>query len=91
MSGVLRVPGEVVVPMDGCDHRTICQFSSSSNNCYLALVSHIEDIFQEGCKLALLPCSRFYDHALWPKELRKLTFGSEEAVQCRTAITGYDV
>jgi hypothetical protein len=33
--------GEIIVPMDGCDHRTVCRFPNESSGCKLVL-GHIQ-------------------------------------------------
>ena len=43
-TGTLDVPGEIVVPMSGCDHRTICRFPRADSNGYLLVLAHIKNL-----------------------------------------------
>ncbi|KAH8765724.1 hypothetical protein F5882DRAFT_335083, partial [Hyaloscypha sp. PMI_1271] len=44
-TGILDFPGEVIIPMDGCDHRTMCRFSNKDDNNYRVLKSRIKGLF----------------------------------------------
>lgn len=39
-TGVLRFEGETMVPMDGCNHHTVCQFPDESSS-YKLVLGHI--------------------------------------------------
>ena len=43
-TGTLDVPGETIVPMSGCDHRTICWFPRPNSNGYLLVLAHIKKL-----------------------------------------------
>ncbi|OCL04556.1 hypothetical protein AOQ84DRAFT_380441 [Glonium stellatum] len=40
-TGVLGFPGEIIIPMDGCDHRTLCRFSDEEDPNYRVIRSRI--------------------------------------------------
>jgi hypothetical protein len=46
-TGRLNVPGEIFLPMDGCDHQTICKFADAKSENYLNLLARIENIYRE--------------------------------------------
>ena len=35
----MDIPGERIVPMQGCDHRSICRFAGESSEGYKAIMS----------------------------------------------------
>jgi hypothetical protein len=43
-AGVLDFPGEVIIPMDGCDHRTVCRFSDEKDSNYRVIMSRIREL-----------------------------------------------
>lgn len=43
-TGVLDFPGEVIIPMDGCDHRTLCRFSDEKDSNYRVILSRIREL-----------------------------------------------
>ncbi|KAE8454609.1 hypothetical protein EG329_000232 [Mollisiaceae sp. DMI_Dod_QoI] len=49
-SGIMGIPDEIIVPMDGCDHREICKFGDPTSTAY-------QDVFYYLEKLAAEPVS----------------------------------
>lgn len=39
ISGVMDIAGKRIVPMQGCDHRSICRFASESSEGYKAILN----------------------------------------------------
>jgi hypothetical protein len=44
ISGVMDIPKETLVPMDGCDHRDICRFGDPTSAGYQKVFFHIEKL-----------------------------------------------
>ncbi|KAE9366534.1 hypothetical protein N431DRAFT_281230, partial [Stipitochalara longipes BDJ] len=47
MSGRMNVPGEVVVPMPGCNHREVAKFASKDTNGYQKIVNKLTEVTSE--------------------------------------------
>lgn len=43
-TGTLDFPGEVIIPIDGCDHRSMCRFSTEEDHNYRVLKSRINGL-----------------------------------------------
>jgi hypothetical protein len=37
-TGVMNIDGELIVPMDGCDHTTVCRFENASSDGYKSIL-----------------------------------------------------
>ena len=48
-TGVLDFPDEAIIPMDGCDHRTLCRFSSKEDPNYRVICSRMRQLIGEYC------------------------------------------
>ncbi len=44
VSGVMEIPKETVVPMDGCDHQEICRFDDCTGSGYHKVSHHLEKL-----------------------------------------------
>jgi hypothetical protein len=42
-SGIIGFPEERIVPMHGCDHRTICRFEAETSNGYKSILGVLQD------------------------------------------------
>lgn len=47
-SAVMKVAGERVVPMPGCNHRNICRFKKANSNAYKIILGHLEELADEA-------------------------------------------
>lgn len=43
ISGVMDIPAERYVPMQGCDHRSICRFAGKDSESYKTVCSVLQD------------------------------------------------
>jgi protein SERAC1 len=43
-TGTLDVPGEIIVPMSGCDHQGVCRFPKAASNNYRMILGHIKSL-----------------------------------------------
>lgn len=48
-TGVLDFPDEAIIPMDGCDHRTLCRFSSKEDPNYRVICSRMRQLIGGYC------------------------------------------
>jgi protein SERAC1 len=46
-SGIMNIPNERIVPMQGCDHRNICRFSSKHSESYKRVSNVLQDWINE--------------------------------------------
>ncbi|OBT71259.1 hypothetical protein VF21_09923 [Pseudogymnoascus sp. 05NY08] len=49
-TGILGFPGEIIIPMDGCDHRTMCRFLNEKDQNYRVLKSRINELLDTSEK-----------------------------------------
>lgn len=42
-SGIMNIPSERIVPMPGCDHRSICRFSGHHSESYKRVSNVLQD------------------------------------------------
>ncbi|KFZ03761.1 hypothetical protein V502_10684 [Pseudogymnoascus sp. VKM F-4520 (FW-2644)] len=75
-TGTMNVPGEVIVPMNGCDHRDICRFSGVESNNYRLVLSEIKELSagklssltkDEQGKGVIILIKRIFNGILWLK------------------------
>ena len=46
-SGIMNIPNERIVPMQGCDHRSICRFSGKQSESYKRVFNVLHDWVDE--------------------------------------------
>lgn len=64
-SAVIGLKGEIIIPMQGCNHIEMCRFEDPSDNNYDAILGHLENMAEsKSCLMTSFPAGSIRD---WQK------------------------